>query len=288
MISIPFDYQKMFTISVLHDYYREEKNTDFILTPSKESTVVASSMSLIIKQINNNIIILYEKAKLSFSHSSPFKDLKLSFYIYSTNNFFTNFTQLPIEAPIDKILYFSNRKNKNSNIHSNIIHKEEYVTERDYVDLSCISTSIFKKNSTKKALAVVDIFISELIENDFKTQDYLIKFAARKTYWKYAFIEANRLLGKEAELVSADDSTIKFSRRDNEILRNKREACIFISEDTLALKQFNTLRLKLISKNNIGKMSDIIPVLPLPLIDMVLPESRKLETPVFSEVVVYL
>ena len=285
MININFEYQELFTLQILHAYYKEEKVSDFIILPSMESLSISKSFGLIIKQIHNKLFILTERDKKELLHTSLFSSLTFSFFLYTTNNHFHNFTDLPITTFDDEILYLNNRKIKNGDAHSNAIHCSEYVSEKNYKSIKSI-TALPIETGSKKLIALIEIGIFDLINNS--TKDYFIKFAARKTYWKYAFVSKHRRLENNLSIIVTDGIYSNFVRHENEVLLNKQEASIFISDVPLPLAQINNQRLTLITKNKIGKTIEIIPTLPLPSIEMVKPESRMKEARVLSEVVVYL
>lgn len=286
MINISFAYQELFTFRILHEYYKEEKTSDFILLPSIESSVIANRLGIIIKQIENKLFILIEKEKIELLSSFEFLTLKFSFFIYSTNIHFNNFTDSPINPSSNEILYFNTKHIEDRCLDSSTAHAGIYVTEKNYKNKTNITTSFPKEPDSKKTIGLIEIYISDLISSTI--QDYFIKFATRKTYWKYAFVSRHRKLEDHAEIISTDGILLSFVRQDNEFLLNNQEATIFVSDSPVPLKQFNNQRLSLIMKNKIGKTIEIIPMLPLPSIEMVKPESRMKEAKVFSEVVVYL
>ena len=286
MMNISFAYQELFTFRILHEYYKEEKTSDFILLPSIESSVIANRLGIIIKQIENKLFILIEKEKIELLSSSEFLTLKFSFFIYSTNIHFNNFTDLPINPSSNEILCFNTKHIEDRCLDSSIAHAGIYVTEKNYKNKMSITTLFPKESNSKKLIGIIEIYIADLISSTI--QDYFIKFAARKTYWKYAFVSRYRKLEDHAEILSTDGILLSFARQDNEFLLNNQEATIFVSDAPIPLKQFNNQRLSLIMKNKIGKTIEIIPMLPLPSIEMVKPESRMKEAKVFSEVVVYL
>jgi hypothetical protein len=296
MLNFSFSYRPLFTFSLLHEYYANEILSEISIIPTKQSLAKAQSMGFIAKQTENKFSILCEEDKLELVNLLPTEELKFSFFIYTNNLYFNNFTQLPIEKPDNKILYFSNLNDNKGTLPSGKMHIHENVSEENYIDLSLVSHPFPEEHPIKKPIAFVEISIPELLKkeitdftpfNELTTHDYFIKFSARKTYWKYAFVSRSRKLEK-AEVVPGEGLPASFSQKSNEVLLNNQEAFIFISDEPLVLKQFSEYNLKLTQKNKASKDTEILPRLPVPSIEMIKPESRAIDTKVFSEIVVYI
>ncbi len=296
MLNISFSYRPLFTFSLLHEYYADELLSDISIIPTKQSATKAQSMGFIAKQTEHKFSLLCEEEKLELLNLLPAEELKFSFFIYTNNLYFNNFTQLPIEKPENKILYFSNLNEKKETLPSGKLHSKENVSEENYIDLALVTHPFPEEHPIKKPIAFVEISIPELIKkeladftpfNELTAHDYFIKFSARKTYWKYAFVARNRKLDK-AEVVPGEGLPASFSQKGNEVLLNNQEASIFVSDEPLALKQFSEYNLKLTQKNKASKDTEILPRLPVPSIEMIKPESRAKDSKIFSEIVVYL
>lgn len=296
MLNISFHYRSVFSFRVLHEYYSDETLTDFLMVPTAYSADKARRLGFIIKQIDNTLSVLFEEEKKELIATLPPEELKFSFFIYTKNLYFQNFTQLPIEAPEGKILYFSNRSN-NGELPAGAISKNEQAGEPDYRDLTEINEPFPAEHPIRKPVAFVEIFVPELLRKeilereDFKSLpqlEYFIKFSARKTYWKYAFVTQYRKLENQAEILHSGGLPASFTRADNETLLNRQEAIVFISTEPLTLKQRSEYELKLTQKDRVSKATEIIPRLPVPSIEMIKPESRAADAKIYSEVVVYL
>lgn len=296
MLNISFHYRALFSFRVLHEYYSDETLTDFLMVPTSYSNAKARSLGLIIKQIDNTLSVLFEEEKKELIATLPAEELTFSFFIYTKNLYFQNFTQLPIEAPEGRLLYFSNRNN-NGELAPGALSKNEHVGEADYRNLSEINEPFPAEHPVRKPIAFVEIVVPELLrkeileKEDFKSlsqPNYFIKFSARKTYWKYAFVTMYRKLENQAEILHSGGLPANFTRTGNETLLNKQEAVVFVSNEPLTLKQRSEYELKLTQKDKVSKATEIIPRLPVPSIEMIKPESRAEDAKIYSEVVVYI
>jgi hypothetical protein len=296
MLSISFNYRPLFTFHILHEYYANEIQQDLFIVPTDQSARKAKSMGFILKQVENKVTLSFEEDKMELLNFFPIEELVFSFFIYNKNPYFNNFTQLPIEIQGDKILYFSNRNDKKEELPSGKIHKQETVSEKDFVDVSWIKQPFSAEYPLKKPIAFVEIAMPKVIQTqiadfvpfrELTIANYFIKFSARKTYWKYAFVFGKRTLEEFAE-ITFEGLPVSFSRKGNETLLNKQEANIFVSDEPLVLKEFSDYNLKLIQRSKMSRDVEIIPRLPVPSVEMIKPESRKEDSKVFSEIVVYI
>jgi hypothetical protein len=293
MLNISFRYHTAFTFCVFHEYYQDELATDLLMIPSSYSSDKARRLGMIIKQSNNQLKLLFEEEKTEMFLSLPAEELRFSFFIYSKNSYFYNFTQLPLEAPSGKLLYFSNQNEATQGK----LSKADFVTEKDYVERSLIKDPFPSEHPTKQPIAFVEIFLSDFFQktdaslsdfSEISSPEYSIRFAARKTYWKYAIVPQHRKLDHQAQIIHGDGLAASFTRKENETLLNNQQATIFISDEPLMLKQRTEYALKLTQKDKVSKAHEIIPRLPVPAIDMIKPESRAADAKIYSEVVVYI
>ncbi len=296
MLNISFNYRAVFSFRILHEYYTDETLTDFMILPSARSIEKARRLGLLIKQQDNRLTLLFEEEKQELLSMLPAEEFRFSFFIYSKNNYFYNFTQLPVQAPEGKILHFSNRAIA-AGVSPTFLSKEEHIGIQDYLNISEIKEEFPAEHPTKKPIAYIEIDLPELLRqeiarntdfNELPQQEYFIRFSARKTYWKYAIVSKYRKLETLAEIIPGDGSSVSFSRHENELLLNKQEASIFISNEPLILKQNSDYDLKLTQRDRVSKTTEIIPRLPVPSVEMIKPESREEDARIYSEVVIYI
>jgi hypothetical protein len=296
MLSISFQYRPLFTLSLEHEYYVDNNPVDFQFIPSAASSAKAKKLGIIIKQTENKISVLFDGEKQELLTMLTPEELTFSFFVYTNNLYFNNFTQLPVETPANKILCFSNQSYQPKENNPCRIHSGENISDQDYKDLSFVTEHFPDEHPIKKPVAYIQITVPEIIKkqveegipfNELTISNFYIRFSARKTFWKYAFVTRNRPLSNAASIETID-LPVTFSRQENEILLNKQEASVFLSSEPLLLKQLANYELKLIQKDEKQKVTEIIARLPLASIEMIKPESRAADTKIFSEIVVYI
>lgn len=131
MIEISFYYKSLFKLVVLHNYYAEQPSNDFRLVPTADSQKMAKKLGLILKAADGENILLYEEDKIEGLLAEVEKKplIKFTYLLYSSNPYFINFTDQPIESR-SEIFYFSNNT-VNRSEESNILHKSDHAGKAD-------------------------------------------------------------------------------------------------------------------------------------------------------------
>jgi hypothetical protein len=118
-------FQSLFTIQVIHDYYNKHDNrcTDFDIVPAEDAALYMTNMQMLHKNHGNKLLAVINASKQTNSvpppnfNLAPFinfnKEVVLRFYLVLKNPYFSNFTALALKQAEKKRLYFSNlSKNK--------------------------------------------------------------------------------------------------------------------------------------------------------------------------------
>ncbi|CAN5773432.1 hypothetical protein BH11BAC3_BH11BAC3_32640 [soil metagenome] len=116
-------FQSLFTIQVLHDYYNKHDNkcADFDIVPAPDCALLTKNMQVLHKNYNNKLLTVINADKevndtpppdfrltpfLNFS-----KELVFRWYMILKNPYFSNFTSIALNQGARKRLYFSNLSN---------------------------------------------------------------------------------------------------------------------------------------------------------------------------------
>lgn len=131
MIEFSFSYKPLFKLVVHHNYYAEQPSNDFRLVPTAETQKLVKKLGLVLKDSNGEWILMYEENKLDglLSEVEKRPEVKFMFFLYSSNPYFINFTDLPIESR-SEFFYFSNNivKKAEDTIY---MHKAEFAGVKD-------------------------------------------------------------------------------------------------------------------------------------------------------------
>lgn len=132
MISV--NYQPLFTIELLHNYFASGACTDFIITPTARTVNVLNGYKIKTKQYGHKLFTAIQSDP-SIPAGQPPKpfiipgaDMQLTFFLQLNNPLFFNYTALPFSNPANNIYYFTNKSN---NIHNgkNLLSDDVFVTE---------------------------------------------------------------------------------------------------------------------------------------------------------------
>ena len=118
-------FQSLFTIQVLHDYYTKHENkcADFDIVAAEDCALLMKNMQVLNKNYNNKLLTVINASKEI--NDTPPPDFKLTpflnfgkemvfrFYLTLKNSHFSNFTAIAVKQGERKRFYFSNlSKNK--------------------------------------------------------------------------------------------------------------------------------------------------------------------------------
>ena len=105
---------------------------DFIIIPTPRTVKLIDKMAMLIRNKEGEIHLLYDasaldKLRYKLIHSND-SESKLSFVVYSKNQYFSSITDIPFDLH-NKIFYCSNKK---LGIHKEgTLHNDDYVNAKD-------------------------------------------------------------------------------------------------------------------------------------------------------------
>jgi len=163
--------------------------------------------------------------------------LSLDFIITIPNPYFQNFTKIPLFSPVEKYLYFKNWKDANSGNNGSItvghnptiiskftnqfLHQTPSVNAEDLFSKSEDFTKLYPSYSSSN-IGIINLKINkELLtgaeEENFQPYQYKIHFEARKTIWRYFFL--NNKQGLYENIKISDDTNMK--KKEEELHTSK-------------------------------------------------------------------
>ncbi|MFA0964160.1 hypothetical protein AB9P05_20290 [Roseivirga sp. BDSF3-8] len=144
MIDLLFKYQSLLRISLHHKYYTKGVSDQFKLVPVPTTSRMVEKTGLLIRNDNSGINILadLDRPEKMLFYLNEDRPLRFCFWLFTTNPYFTNFTNLPVEIG-DKVLYFTNKEKKYDADKPTSLHNGEYVSEKDLVAVSSDPVSTF-------------------------------------------------------------------------------------------------------------------------------------------------
>lgn len=108
-------YSLLFTLQLLHKYFKDEACPDFIIIPSDKTKEVLDGRKIIAKQYKHQLYAGVQLDELGKPLPTPEEGMQLTFFLQLNNPLFFNYTNLPFSSPGNNIYYFTNRNINSSN-----------------------------------------------------------------------------------------------------------------------------------------------------------------------------
>lgn len=111
-------YEILFSVDILHDYYKSGICTDFVIKPSEATLVLLRDFGLVYKNVGNRLVILAKVKPAGADAGNLFLELnplsKFVFYLELMNPAFTSFTNVDLDRLRSQRFYFSNMSQNTS------------------------------------------------------------------------------------------------------------------------------------------------------------------------------
>lgn len=108
-------YNLLFTLELLHKYFKDQLCADFMITPSDKTKEVLDGHKMIAKQYKHQFYVGVQLDNVGKPLPVPEGGMQLTFFLQLSNPLFFNYTNLPFASPGNNIYYFTNRNNNRSN-----------------------------------------------------------------------------------------------------------------------------------------------------------------------------
>lgn len=255
-INYTVQFQELLSISIFHSYYSYNNCGDFSFETSKETSQLLQQYGIITKQESNKIILIIDANK-DFNHFCYKGELVLTFYLKNKNPQFLNFTDLPFIS--NQLIEFDHTPGREL-LHATDIVPIEICRESDDAGIiGKISISINKEN---------ELFgLDSTQRNNLLPIRHAIQFKERNVYWKYFIYGPSRYMEEADYLCIVEKNqknSITFISKGMVKLPNGRDGLLFISENSLPLKERPTKILGLYLNKNKNTENQLIKSLPCP------------------------
>ncbi|MFN6945484.1 MAG: hypothetical protein ACK4ND_11090 [Cytophagaceae bacterium] len=351
MLNLSFRYSPLFSLSLRHSFFSDSIYHGVKIKMTPEGQAILRKLGLTLKLEDGGIsaFIDSERTEQLFYFLNNYDEkIMFNFKVYSANNYFINYTELPTEST-NKILFFSNHSNKGNTQEETLLHKEpfagsEYMyplfnpvfeyqaesansqvsivsengewvytdsgKERHFIDLqhslpgkyTLMEDGKEKKtfvhtgdDEALKPIALVSLSLSELKEsiiksieqeNTIPTFRYKIFFRERQTFWKY-FVVPKYSNSLKSSSIDTGSEEVTFSNPEEVTMANGEKAYVFTSETRIPIQEVSSYKFQL--KNNSGLAAKtILNRLPAASFEVIKPESRNIDSKIFSEIIVYI
>ncbi len=134
MLDISFNYKTLFKLAIEHNFYADKPGEDLKIVLASESTGLFRKLDLITKEDAGECFFLYAPEKVEgLLNLIEKKELKLTYLLYTRNQYFSNFTDVSLENS-SKIFYFSNNRVTKDN-ETLLLHQGQCVGDKERYSL---------------------------------------------------------------------------------------------------------------------------------------------------------
>jgi hypothetical protein len=223
-----YAYDILMQVQFKHNYFSDNVFNGLAVTIDSATQKMLNNLELLYKPFKGGFYILYDK-KIEIAAPRTRADILkenevFDFTLELKDPLFYNYTA-GLPAQIDKsIYYFRNSLNTTPGV-INPLHHDEFVSEKDVVNLSDNRHHYFKKPFAK---------LSILLHPELETQ-YGVSFNVRQTTWRYILM-SDYLRGMN-DLAIIDKDNNVFGERFEIELPDAKKVFGFASANKLSLSQ---------------------------------------------------
>jgi hypothetical protein len=273
------EYEILTQVRFNHRFFSSNKLECLTIKADANTEQLILKLGLLFKPFSNGFLILYS----AFNHDEKIDREKildntiLRFQLTLNDPYFFNYTNGDIKNGASSFYYFENNSNQQKTFSNQNLHKEEYVSAIDTVNINEFDQSFFKK-----PFGVIDI----QLHNDLQA-NYYINFKEKESYWRYIIMSDH--LKKLQQPAIIGNSEV-FEGPTNVTLPNNQEAVSFVSVRPIRLKQRPDQYFKLVDhyKEEESTFNVLINALPVPdTRHMPLIIKNKNDEKYYSEIFIY-
>lgn len=191
-------YQRCFSLSIFHDYYRDHTCSDFTIEPTRACQKLLSGHRLILKPTGNGLWVLMPVNAEQQPIFPLAESVTFTFLLKLRNPALISFTQLEADYSVIASLYsFSNLSHETTgiaNLSAVLVQRSELPpTNPAPTDLTARLAKITELNTTerKTVFGVVEIHNNgSLPTSPLPMSEFRITFTAKAQIWKYYLVAA--------------------------------------------------------------------------------------------------
>ena len=194
------NYQRLFSLNLFHDYYRDRACADFKIEPTQACQRSIQGHRLILKDLENGILTLAPLDATDQPFVPLVKPLSFTFLLKLNNPEFTSFTQFETDySAVDNFYCFSNDSLKSSDETPATLELPRTLVKHSALRRSAAEQSALEqrlaqmielKTAQRKSIfGIVEIQINESLSAlPPQFQKFTLTFPAKKQYWNYYLV----------------------------------------------------------------------------------------------------
>lgn len=238
-------YQSLFKITVRHVFFSTNSGPCFEFVPTSRTGHIIKNADLLFRAEADRFMVAYDldaAEALRLFILGDNNNLDFKFNVYARDPYFANYTDVSSD-PSGSIPCFNNRLKVTETAAGRHLEMIDHVVAGESSGLDDIShrASLARKPAFRVTIGVSGQWLDAVPGQDRAEQgEYVIRFAARKTYWKYY------LLGAFAEKAAHGDKQIRIIDQRGDIQFHAAglqtpftgtAAAVFYSNEPIALRE---------------------------------------------------
>jgi hypothetical protein len=251
-------YSILFRVNFRHSYFADGMLKCFSVKPTADTEKFLLSNGMLLKATQDGFMIAFESFNNGTAYTSEeilASNETLTFALSLNDPLFFNYTAIEATDIGTSVFYFHNH---DPVARSSSLHASEYAGAEDIIPVKDLPQHFFNK-----PFALVEIQLNHL-----HTEEYLIRFKEKSTYWRYLLVSDHlRELHKPAVL----NGSVVFKGPVEIELPGKRMALAFESGIPVSIRQRSEKTFQLVESydadSNKGKT--VIKALPHPDINII-------------------
>ena len=219
-------YQRLFCLTIYHDYYQNQICPDFIIEPTSACRKMLQGHRLLVKPMVNGLWVMVPVNDAQQPVIPLAEALTFTFLLKLNNLAFVSFTQLDAAYDAVQSLYtFSNQGLTSPGISemSSVLvqrvllapeHDQQQADPRTALEKRLAQLTDLKISGPEKIFGVVEIHNNATLSTDpLQPSEFQIRFPVKQQVWKYYLITANKA---QSAMFSVQDKEthIAFSQVD--------------------------------------------------------------------------
>ncbi len=121
MLMILFNYKKLFSIEIMHAYYRSRYSDDLVFLPDTPSQSLLQGLGLRFREHTAGFSIFADTNQQNELKKNLPSTLKLTFLVFLKNPYFINFSAIRYNNEPQKAFYFNNRQVNKKDVFSQVM-----------------------------------------------------------------------------------------------------------------------------------------------------------------------
>jgi hypothetical protein len=250
----------LFGVTVEHQFFGLKACVPFDFVPTSATTVSLAQCGLLVRSSPNGITVFCEdeaQADLRRATNVDDKSLMLEFKVFPRDRDFAKYTD-PVTAAPSAVLYFDSWRAVKDPDGRQRLHPDECASEKFFEDWNSplIRTAVATRDAIFKPSFLVNISVNDPLDETglqpaiFTPASYYIRFAARKTFWKYYFFGD---LGNKNLYIADLNGNVEFKCLGTTEVANSKVALTFVSGTTIPMQDTPEQRFQLRENGAMGE-----------------------------------